>query len=245
MKRKIIKAVAVAISLTCGLSACGEKNNIDSGIAVDIDGSYDKTVDGSGKMFTSDFQIPDSQNYKFIISSISSSNATFKVNIASSGNSAVIEADDNVIGDFHLDVDEQAGTITFSADKKNMYNKINCTITINAAVNAVEAEGAAVIEYNAPENAENVEFKLSGVCSMTALGMADKAFYDLSDTSVLKADGLSANEVTVKASGVSNAEVHANSVLNAEASGTSIITYSGDPVTVNDNASGVSSIMKK
>lgn len=247
MKRKIIKAIAVAsaVSLACGLSACGKEGNAGADAVMNMGGVYEKTVDGSGRMSTSNFQIPDGQNYKLILSGINSSDSNVKVNIASSGNNAVIEADDNVIYDFHIDIDEQAGTITFSADKKTMYNKINCTIAINAAVDSVEAGGAAVIEYNAPENTDNVKIKLSGVCSMTAAGTADKAVYELSGTSVLKADGLVANEVTVSASGVSKAEVHANSILNAESSGTSSIMYSGDPDTVNDSVSGVSSISKK
>lgn len=247
MKRKIIKAIAVvsAILLVCGLSACGKKGGTKADTVTNVGGSYDKTVDGSGKISACNFRIPDGQNYKFILSGISSSNSNIKVNIASSGNTAVIEADDNVIGDFHIDVDEKAGTIKFSADKKTMYRKIDCTISINAAVNSVEADGAAVIEYNAPENADKVEIRLSGVCSMSAEGTANKTVYDLSGTSVLKADGLAANEVTVNASGVSKAEVCANIILNAEASGTSTIRYSGDPDTVNDSVSGLSSIRKK
>lgn len=247
MKRKIIKAIAVAsaMSLVCGLSACGKEDNTGADVVINMGGNYDKAVDGSGKMSTSNFQIPDGQNYKLILSSISSSNSTVKVNVASSGDSAVIETDDNVIGDFHIDVDEQTKTITFSADEKTMYNKINCTISINAAVTAVTADGAAVIEYNAPENTDNVEITLNGACSMTAAGTANTAVYDLSGTSVLKADKLSANEVTVNVSGVSNAEVNANSILNANASGSSSIKYSGNPETVNDNVSGMSSINKK
>lgn len=247
MKRKIIKAIAVAsaILLVCGLSACGKKGNKGADVVTNTGGNYDKSVVGSGKMSSGNFHIPDGQNYKFILSGINSYNSSIKVNIASSGNNAVIETDDNVIGDFRLDTDEQTGIITLSADKKTMYSKINCTITINAAVNYVETGGAAVIEYNAPENADNVEVKLSGACSMTAAGTADKAVYELSGTSVLKADGLAANEVTVNASGASKAEVHANSVLNAEASGTSVIKYSGKPDTVNDSVSGLSSIRKK
>lgn len=247
MKRKIIKAFAVAsaMSLVCGLSACEKDGNTGTDFVINMSGNYDKTVDGSGKISTSNFQIPDGQNYKLILPGISSSNSNVKVNIASSGNSAVIETDDNVIGDFHLDVDEQAGTITFSADKKTIYNKINCTILINAAVTAVKADGAAVIEYNAPENADNVEITLNGACSMTAAGSADKAVYELSGTTMLKADKLFANEVTVNVSGVSNAEIYANNILNANSSGTSSITYSGNPETVNDNVSGMSSINKK
>lgn len=247
MKRKIIKAFAVAsaMSLVCGLSACGKEDNAGADVVINMSGNYDKTVDGSGKMSTSDFQIPDGQNYKLILPSISLSNSNVKVNIASSGDSAVIETDDNVIGDFHIDVDEHAGTIKFSADKKNMYNKINCTVTINAAVNSVESDGAAVIEYNAPKNVDNVEIILNGACSMTATGTTNTAVYDLSGTSVLKADKLSASEVTVNVSGVSNAEVRANSILNANASGTSNIKYSGNPETVNDNISGMASINKK
>ncbi len=247
MKRKIIKAIAIAsaMSLACGLSACKKGNDFRSNTAFNTGGNYDKKVDGSGKMSESSFQIPDGHYYKLILTGISSSDSTFKVNIASSGNNATIKADDNVIEDFQLDVDDKAGTITLLTDKKTMYNKINCTILINAAINAIEAEGAAVIEYNAPVNADNIEITLRGVCSMTASGSADKAEYDLSGTTVLKANALAANEVTVRAAGVSNAEVCADSVLNAKASGTSGITYSGDPETVNDSISGMASITKK
>lgn len=243
MKKKIIKAIGItsAAVMLCALTACGQGRNKAKNI---INGNYSKTVDGSGIMSKSDFQIPDGQNYKLIVSGLSSSDSSIKVSIASSGNNAVIETDDNVISDFNLSINEQAGTITFSADEKILYNRINCTISVNAAVNAVEADGAAVIEYNAPENTDNVEIKLNGACSMTAAGTAERAVYELSGASELKAYGLSANEVTVDASGASAAEVCANSVLNAEASGTSSIKYSGDPDTVNDSVSGVSSVRK-
>lgn len=238
-------AFASAMSLLCTLSACGKDGKTGGDVVINIGGNYEKTVDGSGKMSTNDFQIPDGQNYKLIFSGVSSTNSSFTVNIASSGSSAAIEADDNVIGDFNLDVNEQTGTIIFSADNKNLYNNVSCTVSINAAVTSVEADGAAVLTYNTPENADSIGITLSGACSMTAAGTANSAVYEVTGASVLKAYGLAADSVTVSLSGTSNAEVHADGVLKAEAAGTSSIIYSGDPDTVNKDASGTASITKR
>ncbi|MCM1328250.1 MAG: DUF2807 domain-containing protein [Ruminococcus sp.] len=243
MKKRIAKAAAIvsAIALAWGLSACGKPDVTVNNAG----GGYEKTIDGSGTMSENEFQIPEGKNYKFILLGINTTDSAVRVNISPSGGSAAVEADDNVIGDFTLDVDEPAGTITFKADPKTMYNKINCKISINAAVNSVRAEGAAAVTYSAPENADNIEAFLSGACSMTAVGAANTAVYELSGAAMLKAEGLSAEEVTVTVSGSSKAEVCAKKILNAEASGAGKVTYSGSPETVNDKVSGAAEVTKK
>lgn len=244
-KFKII-SLLTALIMICGMTACGENDdNVQPNVVIDMNNDYEKTVDGNGKMDSKSFDIPDNLNYRLIVSSISMSNSSLKVNIVSSGTEAVIESDSNVIDDLIFDIDKESNTISLSADKETMYNEINCTININAPINYIEADGCIQIEYTAPERLETFEADLSGSCSLTASGTADSAVYNMSGSSFMNGADLISAEVNVNTSGVAKAGVYAEKNLNAEASGTSSITYYVEPETINKNVSGMASINKK
>lgn len=244
-KKISMTAILTALIMICPMTGCGKDDNVQPNIVIDMNNDYENTVDGSGKMTSKSFDISDNLNYRLIVSSISMSNSSIKVNIVSSGTDAVIEADDNVIDDFKFETDKESNTISLAADKATMYNKINCTVNINAPINYIEADGGIQIEYTAPEKLETFEVDLSGSCSLTASGTADSGVYNMSGSSLLNAVDLKAAEVKVNTSGVSKAEVYAEKNLDAEASGTSSITYYAEPEILNKNASGMASIDKK
>lgn len=135
-------AILTALIMICQMTGCGKSDaDIQPNVVIDMNNDYENTVDGSGKITSKSFDIPDNLNYRLIVSSISMSNSSVKVNIVSSETNAVIEADDNVIDDFRFDVDKESNTISLSANKATMYNKINCTVNINAPINYIEADG--------------------------------------------------------------------------------------------------------
>lgn len=246
MKKKLIRLIAVffAAFVACSLTACSKKNDQQYSYLVDLSGDYDKKLEGSGNLSSRTVELSD-RTYELTISGIKYSGGSFKVVITPSGNSAVIEADDNAVNDFKLSVDDNAGTIILSANNDTMYSNVNCTVILNAAVSGISAEGAYVIEYTTPENAESIDISVSGAVKVTASGAADRAVYKIEGGSSLYAEGLKAGSVTVDVSGASKAEIYAESSLDVTASGTSTVKYSGDPGTVNDDVSGLASVTKK
>ncbi|GAB3902781.1 head GIN domain-containing protein [Larkinella knui] len=73
-------------------------------------------------------------------------------------------------------------------------------------------------------------------------GFIDHLRIDASGGSHVEAFDYAANEVNVKASGASHAEITVNKSLTAEASGASKIRYKGNPANVNQNATGGSKV---
>jgi len=68
---------------------------------------------------------------------------------------------------------------------------------------------------------------------------------DISGASSLSAENLTAESVTIEASGASRGHVHATQSLTADASGASAIYYSGDPKDRQVETSGASSIKRR
>ncbi len=245
MNKKAIKVIAGVCLAAAALSlaGCGKKDE-GGNITIDLSESYDNKIDGNGSLSSNTVELSADQTYKLIVSDISCSGSSFKVVVRPTGNNAVLEADENALGDLKLDVDDSSGTITFSGAEGTMFNKVTCTLTINAPINSITAEGASIIDYMSPENAESVDISASGSVRITAAGSAEKAAYKLSGSASLSAEELKANDVNVDASGSVSCNVYAENSIDASASGTSSVTYYGDPDTANENASGMASINK-
>lgn len=246
MNKKIIKAFAgiCLAAAAMSLSGCGEK---DSGgnFTIDIAGSYDNKIEGNGNLSSNTFELSADRTYKLVLSGISRSNSTFKAVIDPTGNNAVLEADENALVDLKLNVDENSGTITLSGTEGTMFSNVACTLTLNVPVNSISADGDTIIDYKTPENPDSVDITASGSVKITAAGSAEKAVYKLSGSASLSAGELKARDVDVDASGSVNCNVYAENSINVTASGSSSVTYSGDPDTANENASGMASINKK
>lgn len=156
-----------------------------------------------------------------------------------------IECDDNVTKDVTLSVDEAAKTIVFNGKSGIMYDNINCTLKLGVKVASIEAKGDAVVMYNVPDGVEDISISASGACVIEAKGACASGAYNISGASKLKAAELKADSVKAEVSGASIAEVFAKSSIDANASGTSTITYYGKPSKKQTNASGLSSVVEK
>lgn len=245
MNRKAIRIIAglCLFTVVLGPTACGKK---DSGadFIIDLAEDYDTKIEGSGNLSSNAFDLSADHTYKLVVSDISYSNSSFKVIVEPSGNNAVIEADDNALDDLRLIFDDSAGTITLSGTKGTMFSNVSCTVTLNASVNAINADGSVTIDYQTPENVDRVDISASGAVKIMATGSSEKAVYEFSGSAALSAEELKANDVTIDASGATKCAVYADNSLDATASGTSSITYSGSPGTVNENVSDMASVNK-
>lgn len=89
---------------------------------------------------------------------------------------------------------------------------------------------------------KSIRLDVSGASKATVHGSCVKADFDVSGASSLNASNLKAKDVTIDASGSSQAHVYASEALRAESSGASSVKYSGSPSKVSKDKSGASSI---
>ncbi|MFC5408601.1 head GIN domain-containing protein [Larkinella bovis] len=107
------------------------------------------------------------------------------------------------------------------------------TMDVLAGRTNVVVSGGSKLELKKPEVTTGDD---------TVTGAANQFTIDASGGSHLYAFAYPANEITVKATGASQAEITVSRSLTAEASGASKIRYRGNPANVNQNASGGSKI---
>ena len=89
-----------------------------------------------------------------------------------------------------------------------------------------------------------IESKVTTNNDDAVIGLINQLKIDVSGGAHVEAFDYAANDVNVKASGGSHAEIAVKKSLTAEASGASKIRYKGNPTNVNQNASGGSKVEK-
>ncbi|WP_242928522.1 PspC domain-containing protein [Pontibacter vulgaris] len=94
-------------------------------------------------------------------------------------------------------------------------------------------------------NVRDLKIDIAGASASKFTGRASHVEMDIAGACHLDADGLQANSVDIDATGVSIAEVYATQTLRAEASGTSQITYGGNPKNTDIDASGPSKVTRR
>lgn len=108
---------------------------------------------------------------------------------------------------------------------------------------SLQASGAATVELAL--NAGKLTLDASGASHVELEGTATTLDADLSGASNLSASGLHTDSAVIDASGASNASINTKQSIDAEASGASSITYTGEPANKKVSSSGASSISKK
>lgn len=88
----------------------------------------------------------------------------------------------------------------------------------------------------------NLKLKSSGASRLEVSGEADNVEIEVSGASKLDAENLKAERAKIESSGASKVSVCASETIDANASGASTIRYSGNPKSINKNASGASVI---
>jgi hypothetical protein len=105
----------------------------------------------------------------------------------------------------------------------------------------IQLSGASVCQVSG--EFKNTNLLLSGASNLTMTGYGNSLNAEVSGASYLQAFHYSVEEADVEVSGSSRAKISVNKDLKAEASGSSIVYYRGEP-SVKMNTSGSSSVVK-
>ena len=157
--------------------------------------------------------------------------------------SVEIEADDNILP--HIKTEVRGDTLHIERENKLNFSNNRLTARISLPeLNGLDLSGASRAQVSGVAT-DDLKLQASGASEIKISGAAKDVDADLSGASRLEAENLQAEEASIDASGASRATVFATREIEAEASGASNITYSGNPKSVNKNASGASSISEK
>ena len=110
--------------------------------------------------------------------------------------------------------------------------------------NDLELEGSGASSISLNISAKKLDCDLSGASSAILVGDTDRFEIDLSGASKLNAHDFMAKVCNIDCSGASSAKVNVTEKLSVEGSGASEVLYSGNPVIVESDLSGASSIKK-
>jgi hypothetical protein len=150
-----------------------------------------------------------------------------------------IETDDNILPLITTEV--KGDTLYISNEQKiNWHNPVKVRISVRE-LDGLNVSGASKTDAS---NIKSDTFKLdvSGASKIKLAGEANSLSAEASGASRIDATDLKALKASANASGASKILVNATDSVDADASGASGITYSGNPKNVKKNASGASSV---
>ncbi len=153
-----------------------------------------------------------------------------------------VDADDNLLQYIRTEVDGDVLTIS-TTESLNSRKPMRVLIS-DKNINTVRASGASQVSLTGVKN-QALEIDTSGASKINLVGETVALTIDVSGASKIDAEGLKAETASVHASGASNVSVFVTNRLVSEASGASKIAYSGNPSSVEKNASGVSKVYQK
>jgi hypothetical protein len=167
----------------------------------------------------------------------------FQVEITSGKDySLEIDADDNILPLIKTSVDE--GVLSIEMGEK-VSPRSDMIVRITAPnIERVETTGAAKVNAVGISN-DSFSINTTGASKVTLSGQTADLEIKVTGASSVDAEQLNAVVANVRATGASKINVNVSGELHSEASGASKIVYSGDPKTVDNHQSGVSSITKK
>jgi len=111
-------------------------------------------------------------------------------------------------------------------------------------IEGIETSGAANVILTDLKN-DSLEIDSSGASKIRVAGETAKLVIDVSGATRVDAEGLTAGDANVEASGASTVELLVNGNLRTDASGASTIRYSGSPKDVVKKSSGASTVSPK
>lgn len=197
--------------------------------------SFNRGIKGSGNLQT---EKRDISNFKAI-----EVGGVFKVEITAQKDFDVqIEADDNLLQYVETEVDGE--TLEISTTKRiSTQNPI--IVRIGAPdIENLEVSGASSLNLVNLNN-DSLRVDSSGASNIKVEGSTKNLVIDLSGASKINAENLQSENVSVDASGASKADVFASNKLEADISGASKVSYSGNPKELIKKTSGASSINEK
>ncbi|MES2809222.1 MAG: head GIN domain-containing protein [Bacteroidota bacterium] len=176
--------------------------------------------------------------------------------------SVAVTADDNLLKFIKTEVN--GDRLRVSTDKKNICSSGVMTVTIGVRhLEALKASGAVNVATSGKLVAKNFDFDLSGasninmdldaadvhtdgsgVTEMTLRGQASNHFINLSGGGKIHAFDFITGNYDISISGAGQCDINVLRELTVNSSGASSINYKGNPTTINNQKSGVSSIKK-
>lgn len=156
--------------------------------------------------------------------------------------SVEVEADDNLLPFITTRV--RNGVLRIGTEKK-LSTSNPLRIRINAPdIEKIETSGASNLTIAGLKN-EAISVDSSGASKIRLAGETAKLIIDLSGATKVDAEGLTAANGTVEASGASSALVNVSGKLQVDLSGASKVTYVGSPADIVKKTSGASSVSVK
>lgn len=213
------------------------------------------TITGSGNVITQEEAITDFDQIDV--------SQSFSVNITQGDDYRVsIRVDDNVVE--YLDVIKQGSTLKIGLDPERSYTILSATMEAEVTMPALvglDLSGSSDAHITGFESPDGITFDLSGNSTLTGdiaagdsrfdvsgnssvelSGSGESLMVDASGSSEVDLGGFPGSDGTVNASGSSTVIVNLNGRLDADASGSSDILYSGNPQLGSIETSGSSSV---
>jgi hypothetical protein len=187
----------------------------------------------------------------------------FKVNLTQDSTLGVtVTTDDNLLQ--HIKTDVDGDKLLISTNKKNLCSSAAITINIGVHhIDAIKATGAIEINSNGIIVAKNVDINLSGatkinldlnaatvtttgegVTEITLKGQASAHNIELNGGGKLHAFDFVVGNYNISTAGASECDVNVLRELTVKSSGALAVKYKGNPETINNNKTGVSTITK-
>jgi hypothetical protein len=162
-----------------------------------------------------------------------------------------------------LEVFKNGNTLVIRFDeqgRRSYETKIKITLPLLRSVNFSGASNSTVSGFSLEDETfglylsggsvsqiegdfSDININVSGASVFTISGLGKEMHVELSGASLLNAFGFNVDNASVEASGASKAQVFVNESLIAEATGSSVVSYRGEP-TVTSDTSGSSSVIR-
>jgi hypothetical protein len=152
-----------------------------------------------------------------------------------------IETDDNIIGHISTTVSNGVLIITSDVDYTTQHG-VEITITIPDIEN-LEVSGVGTITGQNAFTLTNITLTVDGVGEITVFGTADALVANLEGVGEIDAENLVSQSAVVDISGVGDVYVNFVQGLDATISGEGDIYYLGDPQLINENITGLGSLI--
>jgi hypothetical protein len=210
---------------------------------------------GSGNIKTADRKVTDFKQLDIA--------GAYKIMLKQDSSLTVsVTADDNILELIKTEV--EGDKLKISTNKKNICTSGDITVTIGIRhLEAIKASGAVTVtskgkvitknidldlsgatNINLDLNAADVHTEGSGVTEITLRGQASSHFINLSGGGRIHAFDFTVGNYDLSLSGASECDINVLHELTVNSSGASSINYKGNPSTVNNKKSGISSIKK-
>ncbi|MFT3743142.1 MAG: DUF2807 domain-containing protein [Pyrinomonadaceae bacterium] len=158
------------------------------------------------------------------------------------GYSVIVKADDNIVANVVTKLDGDTLVISLK-DGIDTKSRVNVTITL-PLLTSLELTGATNANISGVKGDE-FSLNATGAAKAKIAGETKSLKVKAVGASNVDTESLSAEKANVESVGASSVTVSATSELNASATGASHVTYVGDPKTLNQSATDVSTISKK